>query len=378
MAPVIWALNSRQNKWNAVNVCSSQHTDLLKPFVRQLNIDVHHDLNVMSKHQTPTTVLSRVVNGMQTILEARRPEMVLVQGDTTTALAGALAASYAGIPVGHVEAGLRTGNRHSPFPEELNRRLIAQTADLHFTATRANAESLVREGIDPEHIEKTGNPVIDSLKYILTNSSPSEDLQNLLNPLKNRRVLVLTTHRRENFGAIMQNHMKTIRSFIDRHDDIVVVFPVHPNPNVRDMAYRELSGHDRIKLVEPFEYSDFIHLLSKAWLIASDSGGIVEEAPTLGKPVIVLRDTTERPEAVECGIARLAGYSSQLLEKLLDKASATEEWSDAARHVINPFGSGDAGFRIVSAITRYFDDRETVSHLESPTRDPLQTRQARP
>ncbi|MGB7182295.1 MAG: UDP-N-acetylglucosamine 2-epimerase (non-hydrolyzing) [Burkholderiaceae bacterium] len=356
LAPVIRAIREQTN-WQPVTVCSSQHTDLLIPFVQQLSIPIDFDLQVMTSGQTPTDVLSKVVTGLQKILTDTAPDLVLVQGDTTTALAGALAASYQKIPVGHVEAGLRTGNRMSPFPEELNRRIIGQTADLHFAATRANAAALLREGINPDDVFDTGNTVVDSLKFILNNSTPSEQLAELLVSLAGKKIVAMTTHRRENFGDVMVGYMRCIRDFAERHPEVAVVFPVHPNPNVSQTALHELSGRERIHLVEPLRYSDFIHLLSKAWLIASDSGGVVEEAPTLGKPVLVLRDTTERPEAVDCGVAKLVGHSPQQLDLMLEETLASDEWPMAARRVINPFGSGDASQRIVKAIESRFGAR---------------------
>ena len=355
LAPVIHALERRDAHLRSVNVSSSQHTDLLRPFVRQLKIRIDHDLEVMTAAQSPADVLSRVVERFSAVIARERPDFVLVQGDTTTAMAGAMAACYARIPVGHVEAGLRTGDRHSPFPEEINRRVISQLVDLHFAATRRNLQTLVGEGIARDRILLTGNPVVDSLQAILKEGKPSADLSRLLNGLDGRRLIVLTTHRRENAGEIMAGYLRTLRAFVDRHPDVAVVFPVHPNPAVRAAAAAELDGAERIHPIAPLEYADFVHLLSRAWLIASDSGGIQEEAPTLGKPVLILRDTTERPEVLECGIGRLVGHDAARFRTMLEEAYADDAWAEAARTIRNPFGNGDAGERIAAAVQTYLN-----------------------
>jgi len=241
---------------------------LLRPFIRDLKINIDHDLAVMTPGQTPNAVLSRVVDAIEPIFTKEKPDLIIVQGDTTTAIAGALAGFYARIPVAHVEAGLRTGNRHSPFPEEMNRRLISQLADIHFAATDENIKILLSEGIRKETIVLTGNPVVDALHHILKNSQCSEKLSKFLQQVKSKRLLVLTTHRRENFGQVMSSHLKALRKFIERHKDIELVFPVHPNPSVRAAVNVEFANIDRIHCIDPLEYADFLHLLSHAWLIA--------------------------------------------------------------------------------------------------------------
>ncbi len=358
LAPVIWAVERRSNKWRSVTVSSSQHTGLLRPFIREFGITIDHDLGVMTPGQTPNAVLARVVEAIEPLLFAERPDLVLVQGDTTTAIAGALAAFYARIPVAHVEAGLRTGDRYSPFPEEMNRRLITQLADLHFAATNKNVEILLNEGIQKERIELTGNPVVDTLQHILAHSSISLSLSKLLDSIANKRLIVLTTHRRENFGQVMSSHLKALRRFVERHQDIELIFSVHPNPSVRAVVDAEFTGVGRIHCIEPLEYADFIHLLSRAWLIVSDSGGIQEEAPSLGKPLLILRDTTERPEVLDCGVGRLAGHSGERLEELLEESLVDSSWFDVVSTVENPFGKGDAGERIASTIERFLNARE--------------------
>lgn len=354
LAPVIWAIEKRSDIWRGVTVSSSQHTDLLRPFIRDLKININHDLAVMTPGQTPSAVLSRVVDAIEPIFSKEKPDLIIVQGDTTTAIAGALAGFYARIPVAHVEAGLRTGNRHSPFPEEMNRRLISQLADIHFAATNENVKILLAEGIKKEAIVLTGNPVVDALLHILKNSQCSEKLSKFLEKVKGKRLLVLTTHRRENFGQVMSSHLKALRKFIERHKDIELVFPVHPNPSVRAAVNIEFANIDRIHCIDPLEYADFLHLLSHAWLIASDSGGVQEEAPSLGKPLLVLRDTTERPEVLACGVGKLVGHSGERLEEMLDAAIEDKSWFEEVLKTENPFGKGNAGERIAAAIDSYF------------------------
>lgn len=354
LAPVIWAIERRKDAWRSITVSSSQHTDLLRPFISEFNISIDYDLAVMTPNQTPSAVLARIVEAMEQLFLVERPNLVLVQGDTTTAIAGALAAFYARIPVAHVEAGLRTDNRHSPFPEEMNRRLITQLADLHFAATPKNVDILLAEGVKKECIALTGNPVVDALQHILGRSTVSLRLSQLLDSISGKRMIVLTTHRRENFGQVMSSHLKALRRFVERHPDVELVFPVHPNPSVRAAVDAEFSGAGRIHCIEPLEYTDFLHLLSRAWLVASDSGGVQEEAPSLGKPLLVLRDTTERPEVLECGVGRLVGHSGEHLEEMLETALVDQAWFDTVRATENPFGKGDAGEQIASAIAQFF------------------------
>lgn len=356
LAPVIAALE-RPDMFRTVNVCSSQHTDLLRPFIGEMGVRVDHDLNVMTPSQTLSDVLVRVVSAMAPLIERERPDMVVVQGDTTTAIAGALAAFYARIPVGHVEAGLRTHNRDSPYPEEMNRRLITQVADLHFAATSTNVATLEREGVDPARILLTGNPVVDALHGIRARATASGELADVLARVGGRRLIALTTHRRENFGAVMTDHLRALRRFVEQNDDIALIFPVHPNPSVRGVVEREFGGAVRVHCIEPLPYAEFVHLLSRTWLIVSDSGGVQEEAPTLGKPLLVLRDTTERPEVIEAGVGRLVGHSGDRLEVMLGEALADTTWAARVCETPNPFGDGRAGERIADAIGTFLRRR---------------------
>src|SRR5882757_2767540 len=311
LAPVLRALKTSADLDTLV-VSSGQHTSLLYPFLDFFGIQLNEDLQVMQPDQTPNEVCARVMSGLEPIIQREKPSLILVQGDTTTALAAALTGFHHRIPVGHVEAGLRSGNPLSPFPEEMNRRLVSQVATYHFAATKGNRAALLAEGVPEAVIFVTGNPIVDSLQFILKNAQPSPRAAELLQLATGKKLIVLTTHRRESFGRVMRQHLRTLRDFVRQHDDVAAVFAVHPNPNVRAAAEAELgggasAGNDRIHLVEPLNYPDFVHLLQHAWLLVSDSGGIQEEAPTLHKPLLVLRSNTERPEAVECGVAILVG-----------------------------------------------------------------------
>ncbi|HYY25182.1 MAG TPA: UDP-N-acetylglucosamine 2-epimerase (non-hydrolyzing), partial [Candidatus Udaeobacter sp.] len=285
LAPIIEHLTRDAKIFQTINMASAQHTDLLYPFVRLFRIRIDYDLQVMGHDQTPNQVCSRVLASLDPVLGQERPDLILVQGDTTTALAGALAGFHRRIPVAHVEAGLRAGCSQSPYPEEMNRRLIGQLATYHFAATARNRENLIAEGVLEKNIFLTGNPVVDSLLAIMERSHPSPSLRSLLDDTAELKRIVLTTHRRESFGEIMAENLHVLRQFVDTHKDLALIFPVHPNPSVQGAASTCLSDHPRIKLIPPLEYPDFVVLLSHAWLIVSDSGGVQEEAPTLGKPL---------------------------------------------------------------------------------------------
>lgn len=360
LAPVLWALERRHGRIRTINVASSQHTDLLHPFIREMHVRVDHDLHVMRPGQTPDGVLAQVLQKLHPLLAHHRADLVIVQGDTTTALGGALAAFHAKVPVVHVEAGLRTGNRASPFPEEMNRRLISQLAELHFAATVGNAEALREEGIPHDHIVCAGNPVVDALDFILEHATPSESTRQLIARHAGKRIITLTTHRRENFGEVMATHLGALRRFVSRHPDVVLVFPVHPNPAIREVVANVFAGSERIECIAPLSYVDFMHLLSHSWLIASDSGGIQEEAPALRKRLLILRDTTERPEVIACGVGKLVGHSGEQFEALLEASVNDELWTERVRVVQNPFGDGKSGERIA-------DELEHFLAMRSPT-----------
>jgi UDP-N-acetylglucosamine 2-epimerase (non-hydrolysing) len=350
LAPVITHLESAGGRFRTVNVASGQHTSLLHPFVKLFGIRIDHDLNVMEPGQNPNGVCSRVLAALEPVLAAERPDLLVVQGDTTTTLAGALAGFHRGIPVAHVEAGLRSGDRNSPFPEEMNRRLVTQLATLHFAATTRNRDTVLREGVPSEFVYLTGNPVVDALETILARTTIDATVDRVLAATDGCRRIVLTTHRRESFGPYMTTTLEVLRRFIDAHPDVALLFPVHPNPVVVETARRVLGDHPRIHLLQPLSYETFLVLLSRAWLIVSDSGGVQEEAPTLGKPLIILRENTERPEAVESGIARLLGSRPEKLADMLDEAVSPHSWVQRVGKIANPFGRGDASARIAGAI----------------------------
>jgi UDP-N-acetylglucosamine 2-epimerase (non-hydrolysing) len=358
LAPVIRHLEAAKPPFQTVNIASGQHTDLLYPLVRFFNVRIDADLKVMEPGQTVNEVCARVVGALGPILARENPDLLLVQGDTVTALAGALAAFYQRIAVGHVEAGLRSGDRTSPFPEEMNRVLISRLANYHFAATPRNQATLLAEGVSPDSVFLTGNPVIDSLQTVLKEATRSERIGELLHRSENLKRIVLTTHRRESFGDLLAANLEVLRQFVDRHPDVALLFPVHPNPAVRGPATALLAGHERIWLLEPLEYMDFTILLANAWLLVSDSGGVQEEAPTLGKPLLVLRDNTERPEAIASGVARLVGGCPDRLRLMLEEAYQDTSWAEKVGRTQSPFGAGDSGLRIVQAIGQILARRQ--------------------
>ena len=350
LAPVILALKKCGN-FETVVVSSSQHTDLLAPFLEIFKIKVDYDLRVMTANQTPNAVCAKVLEKLDTVLADEKPDVILVQGDTTTAFAGAFAAFNRRIKIGHIEAGLRSGNLHSPFPEEANRRLVSQLATFHFCATEGNKQNLLAENINDNRIFVVGNPVVDALAFVLKNKEPSSEIKNLLDETSGLKRILLTTHRRESFGETMTENMETLRDFVFHTKDVCIVFPVHPNPNVRDVTEKIMANRKRIYLLEPLDYIDFAALMKQAWLIVSDSGGVQEEAPSLGKPLLILRENTERPEAIASGIAKLVGED---LEKLLWETYADETWINSVKEIVNPFGDGTTAQRIVEILEREF------------------------
>lgn len=346
LAPVISELKRRAIP--TVAVSSSQHTDLLVPFLKIFDIAVDHDLRVMTDNQTPNSVCAKVLQGLDAILDKENPDVILVQGDTTTAFAGAFAGFNRKISVGHVEAGLRSGNLYSPFPEEMNRRLITQMADFHFAATEDNCNNLWQEGVAESKIYLTGNTVVDALHFILDTCTPSEKMQGLLEETSGFKRILLTTHRRESFGETMSHNLRDLGSFVETHEDVCLIFPVHPNPNVRKAATEILGDRERIFLLDPLDYTDFISLMKNAWLVTSDSGGVQEESPSLGRPVLILRENTERPEAVGSGVAKLADDNS--LAVMLEENYNDETWINSVKSIANPFGDGTAARKIVDIL----------------------------
>jgi len=363
LAPVIEQLAIYGDAFHTVNITSSQHTDLLYPLIRLFNLRIDRDLHVMKHGQTLSQTCSRVLIKLDPVLAQEKPDLILVQGDTTTAMAGALAGFHRRIPVAHVEAGLRSGSPYSPYPEEMNRTLITRLATFHFAATPRNRDTLLSEGVAPENIFVTGNPVIDSLNAILQRATLTPAVEKLLNATEGFKRVVLTTHRRESFGQVMTENLRALRDFVETHEDVALIFPVHPNPVIIDQATSVLSKHPRIYLIEPLGYVDFITLLRHVWLIVSDSGGVQEEAPTLGKPLLIIRENTERPEVLDSGVARLVGARPERLRSMLEEAHQVGSWINEVECTQNPFGQGDSGKRIASIIAQLLN----VTQQQQPT-----------
>lgn len=354
MAPVVLELKKHAAEIETVVTVTAQHRQMLDQVLKLFRIRPDYDLDIMSQGQTLYDITTRALQGLKTVLEKEKPDLVLVHGDTTTTFAGALAAYYQQIPVGHVEAGLRTGNIYSPFPEEMNRKLTGAMTAVHFSPTPTAKANLLREGIAENSVYVTGNTVIDALMNTVRDDYRFADDELKGIDFGRRRMILLTTHRRENLGEPMRHIYKALRSIIDEIPDTEIVFSVHRNPLVRRVVEEELSGAARIHLIEPLEYEPFANLMNRSCLVLTDSGGIQEEAPSLGKPVLVLRDTTERPEAIAAGTVRLIGTRKDVVygetKKLLTDDAAYEQMSNA----VNPYGDGLAAKRIVQAILYIF------------------------
>ncbi|MEC9068326.1 MAG: UDP-N-acetylglucosamine 2-epimerase (non-hydrolyzing) [Pseudomonadota bacterium] len=350
--PLVHALEADSRFESRVCV-SAQHRGMLDQVLSIAGVEPHHDLDLMEPDQSLDALTARLLTGLGQVIDSEQPDVVVVQGDTATAMAGALAAYYRKVPVAHVEAGLRSGDIHHPWPEEVNRKIIGTMAALHFAPTDTAAAALRRENIDPAAIHVTGNTVIDALHWITGQIGRQPELAADLAPLEGRfagrRIIGVTTHRRENFGQGMEAIADAVRTLAER-PDVAVVFPVHLNPNVRAVMNDRLAGLDNVALIEPLDYPHFARLLDIAHLMLTDSGGVQEEAPALGKPVLVMRETTERPEGVEAGTARLVGTDSARIvaetARLLDDAAAYDRMARAH----NPFGDGRASGRILELL----------------------------
>lgn len=354
MAPIVLELQKHPDTIVPVVAVTAQHREMLDQVLNLFHIKPDHDLNIMAAGQTLFDITTRAMMGLDKVLTEEKPDIVLVHGDTTTTFAGALASYYHQTAVGHVEAGLRTHNKYSPFPEEMNRRLTGCIADLNFAPTSTSEANLLAENVPPESIFVTGNTVIDALHHTVRDDFDFQE-----NSLKdvdfaNKRIILVTTHRRENLGEPMRHVYKALKQLTEEFDDVEVVFPVHKNPKVREVVNEELGGLAKVHLIDPLDYEPFANLMHRAHLILTDSGGVQEEAPALGKPVLVLRDTTERPEAVDAGTVKLIGTDRERVyeeaKKLLtDKA----EYSRMAESV-NPYGDGKAAARIIQAILYHY------------------------
>lgn len=356
MAPVVQALKSSTQFEVAVAV-TAQHREMLDQVLKLFDIVPEYDLDIMEEGQTLFDVTSKSLLGLDHVLREAAPDMILVHGDTTTTFAGALASFYHQIPVGHVEAGLRTGNKFSPFPEEINRKLTGVLTDLHFAPTETAKENLLREGISVASIHVTGNTVIDALLQTVKTSYSFEDPELNQAIESGKRIILATTHRRENLGEPMRQVYRALKDVLEKFPDTLAIFPVHKNPKVRECVKEELGEHERILLIEPMEYEPFANLMSRSTLILTDSGGIQEEAPSLGVPVLVLRDTTERPEAVQAGTVKLVGTSHEVVFNEADQLLSCKESYEKMANASNPYGDGMAAKRIAEAILRYFERR---------------------
>jgi UDP-N-acetylglucosamine 2-epimerase (non-hydrolysing) len=324
---------------------------MLDQVLAVFGIRPHHDLNLMTQGQTLPELTSRLLMALDPVLVIEQPDVVLVQGDTTTAFAAALAAFYRRIPVGHVEAGLRTGDRYAPFPEELNRRLITPLAHWHFAPTETARMALMHEGLAPDSIQVTGNTGIDALHFVLSHTNPSLPMV----PAPGQRLLLVTAHRRENFGAPLEAICRAILRIAEHYEDVDVCYPVHRNPQVREPVERILAGYRRIHLLEPLDYITFSHLMARAYIILTDSGGVQEEAPALAKPVLVMRDVTERPEAVAAGVAELVGTNEDTVVTRVARLLDQPEAYAAMARAVSPYGDGLASARITAFLRERFD-----------------------
>jgi len=359
MAPVIKALEIHPKKFQSRVCVTAQHREMLDQVLNLFEIKPDYDLNIMISEQNLFDVTCNVLNGLKPVLEKEKPDWVLVQGDTTTTFAASLAAFYSNTPVGHVEAGLRTWNKHAPFPEEINRSLTTRIADLHFAPTKGAKQNLLKEGVSEETIHVTGNTVIDALLDVVERIKHNPDLEKSLGKqfpyLDSKRKLILVTgHRRESFGQGFERICRALKRLGERND-VQLVYPVHLNPNVQEPVKRTLGNCPQVHLIEPLDYLPFVYLMNRSYLIITDSGGIQEEAPSLGKPVLVMREATERPEAVDAGTVKLVGTDTDLIvknaENLLNDRTTYEKMARAH----NPYGDGKACKRII-------DNIQKVSH----------------
>ena len=363
MAPIVLELQKHPDKITPVVAVTAQHREMLDQVLNLFNITPDHDLDIMAQGQTLFDITTKAMKGLDQVLTDEKPDIVLVHGDTTTTFAGALAAYYHQIPVGHVEAGLRTHNKYSPFPEEMNRRLTGCISDLNFAPTETSEANLLAESVPAESIFVTGNTVIDALHHTVRDDFAFEDemLRNI--DFTNKRVILVTTHRRENLGEPMRHVYKALRQLTEEFDDVEVVFPVHKNPKVREVVREELGGLSKVHLIDPLDYEPFANLMSRAHLILTDSGGVQEEAPALGKPVLVLRDTTERPEAVAAGTVKLIGTDRERVYQEAKMLLTDKEEYGRMAESVNPYGDGKASERIIQAILYHYGlagERPTV------------------
>ena len=355
MAPLVKALE-KDSMLEPIIVVTAQHREMLDSVLKTFNITPHYDLNIMKKGQTLSEITARSIIQLEQIMKKECPDMVLVHGDTTTTFSGALAAFYNHTSVGHVEAGLRSGNKYAPFPEEINRQMVSNIADLHFAPTIGAKRNLIQENKDKTSIVITGNTAIDTLNFTINKNYTSE----LIEKHKNKKIVLLTVHRRENIGKPMEHIFKAVRDIVEDIEDVVVVFPLHMNPEVRKLSYAYLEKHPRVELIEPLDVVDFHNFANHAYLILTDSGGIQEEAPSLNKPVLVLRDVTERPEGVEAGTLKVIGTEYRHVYQEIRKLLMNKQVYNNMAYAQNPYGDGKASERICESIKYYLGLTEEI------------------
>ncbi len=362
MAPLVLELKKRPEEFEAIVTVTAQHREMLDQVLSIFDIQPDYDLNIMKDRQTLMDVTTRGLEGLDDVMKKVKPDIVLVHGDTTTTFIAGLAAFYNQIQVGHVEAGLRTWNKYSPYPEEMNRQLTGVLADLHFAPTDKSAANLQAENKKEERIFVTGNTAIDALKTTVKETYEHE----VLTKLGDDHLILLTAHRRENLGEPMKNMFRAVKRIVDEHEDVQVVYPVHLNPVVRETANDILGNDPRIHLIEPLDVIDFHNFAERAHIILTDSGGVQEEAPSLGVPVLVLRDTTERPEGIEAGTLKLAGTEEETIYALAKELLIDEDVYKQMSQASNPYGDGLASKRICDAISYYFNRRENRPEAFNP------------
>ncbi|NVO11112.1 MAG: UDP-N-acetylglucosamine 2-epimerase (non-hydrolyzing) [Bacteroidales bacterium] len=364
MAPLILEFQNYPEYFKVITIATAQHRQMLDQVLDVFKIKPDYDLDIMSSKQTLATLTARIITGIDEILEIEKPDMVLVQGDTSTTCIASLAAFYRQIPVGHVEAGLRTNDKANPFPEEINRRITGCITDLHFAPTETARQALLKENTDPKNIFVTGNTVVDALKYSVVDNFQFTipELTKIVDQKK--KIILVTMHRRENWGKPMEGACKAVKRLAEKHPDFAVVFPVHLNPIVREVVYPILKDLPNVHLIEPLDYLDFVNLMAKSYMILTDSGGVQEEGPHFGVPILVLRYVTERPDAIDFGTVKLVGLDeetiySTALQLIEDKAEYTK-----MSNAVNPYGDGLSSLRSIKIIMNYFGfTNETVEEF---------------
>ena len=349
MAPIINELKKYPREVELIEVVTGQHKEMLDQVVKAFALTPMYNLNIMSSKQTLSSITAKILTGLEEIIQKHEPNVIIAQGDTSTTFAASLSAFYHKIPFAHIEAGLRTNNKYDPFPEEMNRRITSLLADVHFAPTEINRDNLLKEGVDPSSIFITGNTVIDALLYIAGQDYKFED-EKLNDFIKNKKIILLTTHRRENWGEPMRDICKAVKRIVKDFPEYGVVFPVHKNPIVREVVFPEFEGVENVYLTEPFDYVPFVHIQKESHLILTDSGGVQEEAPSLGVPVIVLRKTTERPEGVSAGNSKLVGPDPELIYKTVQDLTENKEAYDKMSQTANPYGDGKSAEETIKVL----------------------------